>query len=120
MAKVFDADVMVRASVTGYVGGEIRPSGAVFLWPAGVPVGSWVVMASGEDMAEADVEQPVEPVKPKGKKKGKAETVEQPDIEPFGEAPAPTTVQGNGIKEALGIEPDWLPPGANGPVLADD
>lgn len=41
--------------------------------------------------------------------------------ETFGEAPAPETVQGNGVKEALGTPPDWVAPGhIEKPVPADD
>lgn len=31
----------------------------------------------------------------------------------FDDAPEPTVVEGNGVKEALGTEPDWIPPGGN-------
>ena len=37
-----DEDVEVRATTAGYVGGALRASGDRFMWPAGIPLGSWV------------------------------------------------------------------------------
>ena len=127
-------DVEVRAVTVGYVGGELRAAGARFMWPAGVPLGSWVkpVVFGGKGDHDGDGltggsapagDDEDAPKKGKGKKgKAKPETVEQPDIEPFADAPEPVRVENEVNKATGGTEPDWLPPGANGdkPVMADD
>lgn len=122
-------DVEVRAVAVGYVGGELRQSGERFMWPAGVPLGSWVkpVAFGGKGDHDGDGLTGGSPPgddegKPKGKgKKGKAETVEAPTAEPFGDAPAPIRVK-NEINDATGgTEPDWIAPqGGDTPVPADD
>ncbi len=126
-------DVEVRSTTAGYVGGEIRPVGTRFMWPAGVPIGSWVKpvafggkgdhdgdgLTGGSKPAET-VDGDGKPVKGKGRK-GKAETVDGPAAEPFADAPAPVRVK-NEINEATGgTEPDWIAPaGGDTPVPADD
>jgi len=40
--QVFDTAVSVTALTRGYVGGELREGDTRFMWPAGVPLGSWV------------------------------------------------------------------------------
>lgn len=127
-------DVEVRASTAGYVGGELRPAGARFMWPAGVPLGSWVKPVAfggkgdhdGDGLtggaAPADDDGDDAAKKGKGKKgKGKAETVDAPTAEPFADAPAPVRVK-NEINDATGgTEPDWIAPqGGDTPVPADD
>lgn len=47
--------------------------------------------------------------------------VEANKPEAFGDAPAPVTVQGNGVNEALGgAAPDWVAPSPDVPVAAAD
>ena len=125
-------DVEVRASTVGYVGGELRNDGERFMWPAGVPLGSWVKPVAFGGKGDHDGDgltggaAPAEPAegdgKPKGKgKKGKAETVDAPTAEPFAEAPEPIRVK-NEINDATGgTEPDWIAPaGGDTPVPAED
>lgn len=133
--------VKVRALTKGYVGGVIRETGEVFDWPEGNKVGSWVkpVAFGGKGDHDGDgltggslpgdapdaAEAPgAGDDKPKGRGgRKKAETVQAPEAEAFGDAPAPETVQGNGVVEALGgPAPDWLPPGAGDdkPVMAEE
>lgn len=125
--------VKVRALEKGYVGGVIREMGDAFEWPEGIKIGSWVkpvafggkgdhdgdgLTGGSTPAAETADAKPGKPAKPgKGKK---PETVKAPEAEPFAEAPAPETVQGNGVKEALGVAPDWVAPGDDTPVMAEE
>lgn len=132
MAKLATPDeaVAVRATTVGYVGGEIRQAGERFMWPAGVPLGSWVKTVAFDGKGDHDgdgltggskhAEDAADGKKGKGKK-GKAETVTAPTAEPFGDAPEPIRVK-NEINEATGgTEPDWIaPPGGDTPVPAED
>lgn len=128
----------VVAISKGYFGGVIREVGDKFEWPDETKLGSWVkpaefggkgdhdgdgkpggsVASADDDKAPADEK----PAKGKGKGKGKPETVQAAEAEPFADAPAPATSepQGNGVKEELGVEPDWIAPGSEAPVMAEE
>lgn len=55
---------------------------------------------------------------PKAGRKAKPETIQAPEAQPFGDAPAPVRVK-NEINDALGsTQPDWIAPGA--PVAVAD
>lgn len=126
-----EEDVEVRATSVGYVGGELRSAGQRFMWPAGVPLGSWVKPVAFGGKGDHDGDGLTGGSKPaddgdgkpkgKGKGKGKAETVDAPTAEPFADAPAPIRVE-NEINAATGgTEPDWIAPaGGDTPVPADD
>lgn len=124
--------VKVRAITKGYVGNVVREIGEVFEWPEGNKLGSWVKRLPFDGKGDHDGDghtggsKPAETVegdgKAKGKgKKGRAETVEAPTAEPFGDAPAPVRVE-NAVNDATGgTEPDWIAPqGGDTPVPADD
>ena len=121
---------LVRAINTGYFGGVVREPGAQFE----VPDDLWADKKRRPRWAEAvkfggkgdhdgdgnvggskpadDDGKPAEEPKGRTKGKGKGETVEAPTAEPFADAPAPGEAKGkgNGVKEALGTEPDWVAP----------
>ncbi|MDX0262432.1 hypothetical protein GOC60_14710 [Sinorhizobium meliloti] len=118
----------VRALMKGYVGGVLREHGEVFEWPEGNKVGSWVEPVAfggkgdhdgdgltGGSAPSDDGEKPK-----RGRGRAKAETVEAPEGEAFADAPAPETVKGNGVKEALGVAPDWIAPGSEVPEMAEE
>lgn len=130
----------VIAISKGYFGGVIREVGDKFEWPDDMKLGSWVTSAAfggkgdhdgdgkpgGSKPDDAD-KKPAQAKadgdgKPGKNRKGKPETVQAAEAEPFADAPAPSTTepQGNGVAEALGIEPDWVPPGSDAPVMADE
>ena len=126
--------VEVRANTKGYVEGKLRNDGERFMWPAGVPIGSWVDpvafggkgdhdgdgLTGGSKPADYDGDDAAKKGKDK-KGKGKAETVDAPTAEPFADAPAPVRVK-NEINDATGgTEPDWIAQaGGDTPVPADD
>jgi len=112
---------LVRAISTGYFGGRVREFGDTFdvpddLWADKKRRPRWAeaVEFGGKGDHDGDGKvggsKPAE--EPKGRKgKGKGETVEAPTAEPFADAPEPTDApKGNGVKEALGTEPDWVAP----------
>lgn len=124
----------VIAKVRGYFGGVIREAGERFGIddeimddPKRRP--KWVEAASAaaapEVVDNADGEgdggegEP-KTAKSKGKagRKAKPETIQAPEAQPFGEAPAPVRAKSE-INDALGTtQPDWIAPGA--PVAVAD
>ena len=117
--------VKVRATTKGYVGLVLREAGEVFDWPECDKVGSWVkpVAFGGKGDHDGDGltggSKPADEPEGKGKK-GKGKTVQAPTAEPFADAPEPIRVE-NEINAATGgTEPDWIAPGGETPVPADD
>lgn len=111
---------LVRATAHGYFGGVVRSPGDTFevpdeLWFDKDRRPSWAEAVKfggkgdhdGDGTVGGSVQADAKPAKGKGKK---AETVEAPVAEPFGDAPEPGVAKGNGVKEALGVEPDWVAP----------
>ena len=121
--------VRVIATTKGYFGGVVVNSGEAFecpddLWSDEKRRPKWAVASDGVEAPQADsAPKADEGNQPKGKGRGKkAETVPAATAAPFADAPAPETIKGNGVSEALGIAPDWMPPSADDgkPVQADD
>ena len=105
---------LVRANVHGYFGGVVRSPGDTFdvpdeLWSDKDRRPSWAEAVNADG---GDADPVAQAVQVKGKGRGKkAETVDVPSAEPFADAPEPVAVaKGNGVKEALGAEPDWIAP----------
>lgn len=113
----------VIATARGYFGGMLRDAGDVFSIDDEIMSDekrrpSWVKPAKFGGKGDHDNDGKVggakpadDAEKPSGRAKGKAkgETVEK--AEPFADAPEPVAVaKGNGVKEALGTEPDWVAP----------
>lgn len=97
---------LVRAINTGYFGGVVRATGDVFdvpaeLWDDPKRRPSWAEAVGGGEISATDEPQ-AKPVKGRGRKADAAE--------PFGDAPEPVVAKSNGIKEALGVDPDWVAP----------
>ena len=128
--------VKVIANERGYFGSELRNAGASFdipdeVWDDKKTRPKWVRFAAFNGKGDHDGDGRTGGSKPsedapegkgKGKgKKGKAETVDAPTAEPFGDAHAPIRVK-NEINDATGgTEPDWIAPaGGDTPVPADD
>lgn len=114
---------LVRAINTGYFGGVVREPGAEFdvpdeLWADKERRPSWAEAikfgGKGDHDGDGNVggAKPAEEAKGRAKGKGKGETVEAPTAEPFADAPEPGEAKpkGNGVKEALGTDPDWIAP----------
>lgn len=112
---------LVRAINTGYFGGIVRAPGDTFevpaeLWADEKRRPSWAAAVEfggkGDHDGDGHVGGSKPANEPKGRTKGKrGETVEAPTAEPFADAPEPVVVpKGNGVKEALGTEPDWVAP----------
>lgn len=103
------------ATERGYYGGRIIEPGEPFTfagdWSDEAKRPTWAKLADEGDAetVEAPSAQPEAPAK--GKRGKKAETVEAPTAEAFSDAPAPIeAAAGNGVAEALGVEPDWVAP----------
>lgn len=113
---------LVRAINTGYFGGIVRAPGDTFevpdeLWADEKRRPSWAEAVKfggkGDHDGDGNVggSKPADEAKPAKGRGRKAETVEAPVAEPFADAPEPVAVsKGNGVKEALGVEPDWVAP----------
>lgn len=107
----------VTAINKGYFGGEIRDPGAVFElpdaeWDDEDRRPSWVEAVDPKDDGADDDEGEDGPPPANSAKAPKA-----PDKVPAKRGRKPKALdetKGNGVKEALGTDPDWLPPGANG------
>ncbi len=116
--------VKVKAQSRGYVGGILREHGEVFEWPDGHKLGSWVepIGSASEQPSESGKQDDGGKGKAKAEGKGKAKAVASANAAPFADAPEPEVIKGNGVKEVLGVAPDWMPPGADDgkPVQADD
>lgn len=125
----------VIAKQKGYFGGEIREAGSSFVVPDDIMADKtrrpkWVTLAAFGGKGDHDGDGHTggsvptdggDKPKGRGKGKGKPETVEAPTAEPFGDAPAPVTVQGNGVQEALGgPAPDWIAPDGSAPQPVTD
>lgn len=113
----------VKALDIGYFGGIVRAVGDVFevpdeLWADKKRRPSWAeaVKFGGkgdhDDDGNVGGAKPVDEEEQRPKRRGRprAETVDAPTAEPFTDAPEPGEARGNGIKDALGIEPDWVAP----------
>lgn len=105
--------IMVTAKERGFYGGMIRDENSppfLFDGPGDMP--PWMAEVTGEATVEPEAVDQVDAVTPKGKggRKAKAAEATQPDpAEPFADAPAPIDApKGNGVKEALGVDPDWV------------
>lgn len=101
----------VIATERGYFGGAIREMGERFdvpdeIWNDEKRRPSWAQPAKSGGKVEADEKAAPEAEKPKGRK------VKAEPAEPFADAPEPVEVKsrGNGLKEALGVDPDWIAP----------
>lgn len=125
--------VNVVATEKGYFGGELRDAGTRFnvpdeIWNDKKRRPKWATASKdpfgGKGDHDGDGEPggslPGEKATAKGKHKGKAETVKAQTVKPFDDAPEPETAKGNGVKEALGTDPDWLPPGSSTPKPVTD
>lgn len=114
---------VVRAISTGYFGGIIREPGDpagndVFevpdeLWADKKRRPSWAaaVKFGGKDDHDGDGNdsgsKPADDLDAAKAKPGRKAA----KVEPFADAPEPVVVaKGNGVKEALGVEPDWVAP----------
>lgn len=125
----------VRVLNRGYFGGEIRDPGTKFDVPDEImadedrrpswvePVGSAYTADEGpgdDDAAEQtdDVDEPqgdpAKTGKPKGRRGRKPKAAEAKGGD------KPDEPKGNGIAEALGSPPDWLPPGGADALKGDD
>lgn len=133
--------VKVIAQARGYFGGVIRDAGEPFnvpddIWEDEKRRPKWAKEASGsveatevaetatdDDDADDAADKPKKgkgkgAVPKVGKGKSKPETVQAPEVQPFGEAPAPVRAKSE-INDALGTtQPDWIAPGA--PVAVTD
>lgn len=99
----------------GFFGGEIRELGSVFDVPDEIMADeklrpSWVEPVDGPDLDADDDEdgESAKETKPRGK----------PGRKP--KRPAADEPKGNGVAEALGSPPDWLPPGGADALKGDD
>lgn len=98
----------VVARDRGYFGGVVREVGDKFdvpdeLWNDEKRRPSWAAPVAFGGKGDHDGDGKI----------GGAKPAEGAPVEPevFGDAPEPVTVgKGNGVKEALGTEPDWIAP----------
>ncbi|MDW9880489.1 hypothetical protein GOA90_25210 [Sinorhizobium meliloti] len=121
----------VRALTRGYFGGIVREPGDVFsvpddLWDDEKRRPKWCAPAAFGGKGDHDGDGkpggsvPAAEAPKRGRGRSKAETVETPETDAFADAPAPETVKGNGVKEALGVAPDWIAPGSEVPEMAEE
>lgn len=106
---------LVRAINTGYFGGIVRAPGDTFdvpveLWADKKRRPSWAEVVEFGGKGDHDDDGNVGGSKPTKGKGKKSDTIEAPVAEPFADAPEPEVVKSNGVKEALGVEPDWVAP----------
>jgi hypothetical protein len=104
---------LVRAISVGYFGGVIREPGDKFevddeLWADKKRRPSWAEAVKFGDKGDHDGDGKDGGSLPADETKGKPGR--KPKAEPFEEAPEPTVAKGNGVKETLGVEPDWVAP----------
>lgn len=106
------ADVV--ATQRGYFGGVVREIGDRFAIPDDLMADdkrrpSWIAPAAFGGKGDHDNDGKIGGAKPAKGKRVKADEA----VEPFADAPEPIEAKGNGVKETLGIEPDWIAPGSD-------
>lgn len=107
----------VEATQRGYWGAQIRDTGDRFVIDDEIMSDkkrrpSWVKLVKAKAKADADAEaDDAEADKPaKGGRKVKPATAGPVPSTPFDDAPEPVELKGNGVKDALPVEPDWVAP----------